>query len=742
MPVVRKIKRALRLAFFSLVAAPVTLVASAQVPLGSSGDPSKVADLVFTDHPPKIDGILDDEIWKTATVIDDLHQISPGDGDPPTQRTVFKLAYDEDALYISVYAYETDPSLIVAKEFIQGRSLRNDDGIQIILDPYLNFRSGYSFFLNPNGIRGEGLFEGARNINADWEGIWYAEARIVEDGWIGELAIPFKTISFNGDLTAWGFSVGRFIRRNGERVVWASKNRETNPNAAGILNGVERAQQGLGLDLVPSIAFKGYKINKYQDDSTIPPTQRGGGEDLKIVPSINAFYKLTPAITASLTANTDFSGAAVDDRVVNLTRFSVFFPEKRSFFLQDADIFGFGSVEENGLPFFSRKIGLDADGAPVDLVVGEKVSGRINNWNIGVMHVLQDRQPTVGQSNLMIARASANILAESNVGFITTNGNPLSDDENTLFGADFNYFNTSLIKGKAFEAGVWHQITSSAGEVHRSQAYGGKLGIFARSGFFGAINHKSIEKNFNPALGFVNWRGIHDTQMFGGYTFQPKHPLIREIKPSFFTKNVMDMDGDLLLRIASIQAFEIISTAGDSARLRIRHWDEIIKPGVGFFISEGVFVSPGDYDGVETELVLSTSKARPFYWHSETLVGDFYDGDSMRLFNEFGWQMNRNIFLGGGLTYQAVDISGGDFITRLATLRVNVAFNSKIALLNFVQYDNVSDVAALNTRLKWKPRPGDEYSFIANYGADIGEEGQIYSRKTALILKAVRTFRF
>lgn len=720
----------MRLVFFGLVAASISQAASAQVPNGSSGDPSKVADLVFTENPPVIDARLDDEIWKTATVIDDLHQISPGDGDPPTQKTVFRLAYDEDALYVSVYAYETDPSLIVAKELIQGNSIREDDGIQIILDPYLSFRSGYSFFLNPNGIRGDGLFEGPRNINGDWEGIWYGEARIVEDGWIAEVAIPFKTLSFDDSIEAWGFSVGRKMARNGERVVWASKNRETNPNAAGILNGISRAQQGLGLDLVPSIAFKGYKNNE------------SGGEDVKFVPSINAFYKLTPAITASITANTDFSGADVDDVVINLSRFSVFFPEKRAFFLQDADIFAFGNIEENGLPFFSRRIGLNGDGDPVEIVVGEKVSGRISNWNIGVMHVLQDHQPTVGQSNLMIAKASANILAESNAGFIATNGDPLSDDDNALIGADFNYRNTSLIKGKALEASIWHQLTATNGEMHRTQAYGGRLGLFSRNGLFGAINHKSIEANFNPALGFVNRRNIHDTEMFGGFKIRPAHPAIREWTPSFFTKHVSNMDGDLLLGIASIQPFELISTAGDSARLRIRYVDEIILPGGGYFISEGVFVQPGDYDNVETELVLSTSKARRFFWYSETKVGEFYDGDSVRLQNELGWQLNRNVFVGGSLTYQHVDISAGKFITRLATFKANVAFNSKIALLNFVQYDNVSDSAALNTRLRWIPQPGDEYSFIANYGANIGDEGQIYSRKTELILKAVRTFRF
>jgi hypothetical protein len=742
----RQIKQASGLATAGLFTALVATTASAQGHdgaslIGSAGDPSKIAHLVYTDNRPTIDAILDDEVWKTATIIDDLHQVFPADGAEPSQKTVYKLAYDEDALYIAVYVYETDPSLIVAKEMIQGSSIREDDNIQIVLDPYLSFRSGYSFFINANGILAEGLFEG-RDINANWEGIWYGEARVVEDGWIAEIEIPFKTISFDDSITSWGFTVGRRIVRAGERNVWASKNRESGPSAAGILTGIEKAEQGMGLDLVPSFAVRSFTHDTYLDTGAMPPVVKGGLEQTLVIPSINAYYKLTPSITAALTANTDFSGSDVDDVVINLSQFSVFFPEKRAFFLQDADIFSFGSMNENGIPFFSRKIGLASDATPVDIVVGEKVSGRIGDWNIGVMHVLQDMTPTVGQSDLMVARASVNILAESNAGFISTYGDPLSDNDNALMGADFSYRSTSLIKGKAAEASAWYQITSTDGEVSESQAYGGKLGIFARDGLFWAINHKTIEENFYPALGFVNRTNIHDTEMFGGYKYRPSHPMIREVTHSFFTRNVMDLDGNLLLRIASIQPFEIINSSGDSARLRIRHIDEIIMPARGYYIWKGVFISPGEYENVVPELVIQTSLARDFSWHSETQGGGFYDGDHLRLFNEISWQANRNIFLGIGLSHTDVNLPAGKFISRIATARLNIAFTSKIAWLNFVQYDNFSNTAALNSRLKWQPRPGDEYSVIVNYGADIDDDGIIHDRKMETIVKAVRTFRF
>jgi uncharacterized protein DUF5916 len=690
-------------------------------------EPLKSANLVFTNHRPKIDGVLDDETWVGATIIEDLHQTLPVNGGQPSQKTIFYVAYDRDALYIAARVFETDPDLIVANQLIQGSSIRFDDRINVVLDPYMTQRSGYIFGLNPNGIRGEGLFQGPENINPNWTGIWIGEAKVTKDGWVAEMAIPFKTISFDESLNDWGFSLTRTIARNNERIAWTSLNRRTGPNSAGILRGIGEAQQGVGLDIVPSIAIKSKKINT-------------GYEQVTQVPSINAFYKITPSLTASLTANTDFSGADVDDVVVNLSRFSVFLPEKRGFFLQDADIFGFSDLQENGIPFFSRKIGLSSTGLPVDLVVGGKLSGRINDLNIGVLGVLQDRQPTIDPTNLIVARASLNVFEESNIGLIGTYGDPQSNNDNALGGVDFNYRNTSLIKGKSIEGSIWYQVTQTNGVAEESEAFGGTVAMFARDGFFGAVIHKTLDTNFNPALGFANWTGIRQTETFGGYRRRPDSAYIREITHSFFFQNTKDMDGNLLLRVESFQPFEIISNAGDSARVRVKNIAEVINNP--FEISAGNFVLPKEYDYTHTELVLQTSESRKFSWRGEADVGGFYDGYRVRVVNEATYRPNKHFLLGAGLRYNDISLSGGNFITRLGTFRANIAFNNKWSFLNFVQYDNVSDSAALNSRLKWQPKPGDEYVFIVNYGADIGQDGQIYTRDSELILKAARTIRF
>lgn len=703
-----------------------------------TGETPKIADAVYVTLPPKIDGKLDDEAWQQATVIEDLHQTNPNYGAAPTERTIFYVAYDRDALYIAARVYESDPSRIVANQLIQGGSIRNDDRINLVLDPYLTKRSGYVFGINPNGIRGEGLYDRPYQVNPDWSGIWYGEARRTDYGWVAELAIPFKTISFNSNLNEWGFSLTRTIMRSGEKIAWTSRNRETNPSAAGIIAGIGEAQQGMGLDIVPSLALKSVKEN------------HKGHEHWTMVPSVNAFYKITPSLTASVTANTDFSGADVDDVVVNLSRFSLFLPEKRDFFLQDADIFGFADVEENGIPFFSRKIGLSEDGLPVDIVVGAKLSGRIGNVNIGAMGVLQDNQPTVDQTELAIARISVNVLEESAIGVIGTFGDPQSDDDNYLMGADFVYRNNSLIKGKNIEGSLWYQTTSTetldtgafplTDRTYTGASYGGSIGMYAKDGFFGAIYHKTLEDGFNPALGFANWTGIRQTENFGGYRRRPDSSWIREITHSYFYQRTTDLDGNLEMRIRSIQPFEIVTNAGDKARLRLRMIDEVIHQP--FEIYDGIFVQPGHYDHNRAELVLTSSEARRFSYLGEFDVGDFFDGYRKRVFNSVTWRPNKHLLFGAGLGVNDIDLVGGDFVTRVGTFRANIAFNSKWSWLNFIQYDNVSDTAGYNGRLKWQPVPGDEYVFVVNYGADIGEDAQIYTSNSELILKASRTIRF
>ena len=285
-----------------------------------------------------------------------------------------------------------------------------------------------------------------------------------DKGWVAEVEIPFKTLSFNPNNQIWGLNLIRYIGRKAEQIGWVSSNRTQNPASSGKMTGIKDIEQGLGLDVVAG--FKTTRAKQDLSDETSSSTE----------PSLDLFYKVTPAITAALTLNTDFSGTGADERQINLTRFALFFPERRGFFLQDTDIFEFGRITggnfssqstisrvelESGRPFFSRRIGLSDIGGTVDIDIGGKLTGRPGRWDIGMLAIRQNAHVGVNgdvdASDLFVARLSANVLAESSIGMILTQGDPNSNLDNTLAGVDFRYTNTRLRNGRAIEGSLWYQ---------------------------------------------------------------------------------------------------------------------------------------------------------------------------------------------------------------------------------------------------------------------------------------------
>jgi len=294
-----------------LVISGQTLFAQQAETLSNSA--RKSVEIVRTDLVPEIDGVLDDEIWKTATVISDLHQFSPVDQGEPSERSEFYIAYSERFFYIGARLYDSDPSGISARQLVQGQGMQFDDAFEFILDTFNNGRTGYQFQVNPNGIRREGVYDQPNSLNSDWTGIWLVESRIDDEGWTAEVAIPFNTLNFDPETEAWGFTVARTIARKREDIAWSSFNRNINPTTTGLITGIRDIRQGVGLDIIPSIALAS------SEDHV------SGVSNDRYDPSVNIFYKLTPNLTGAVTFNTDFSATEVDNRQVNLSRFSLFF---------------------------------------------------------------------------------------------------------------------------------------------------------------------------------------------------------------------------------------------------------------------------------------------------------------------------------------------------------------------------------------------------------------------------------
>ncbi len=331
----------------------------------STDQPIANATRIAVSDAPKIDGDVSDAVWSKAPAIDEFYQLEPKEGAPASERTVVRVLYDEDNLYFSIHAYDSEPDKVTASVKARDGNLARDDVFRIYLDPYMSRRDGYAFEINPLGARADSMIENNNNFLIEWDTTWSAKARRVDDGWMAEVAIPFRSLSYDAARADWGFDLFRLIRRKGERIRW-SQIRNQMPSVdisrSGTLAGVTGTTQGLGLDL------QLYGSLRYKHEWE-PPRE----DDVHFEPSGNAYYKITPSLTGTLTFNTDFSDTPLDERKVNTGRFGLFFPETRDFFQQDASVFEFGgnnlSDKVNGRPFFSRKIGL-GDGQTADIVAG------------------------------------------------------------------------------------------------------------------------------------------------------------------------------------------------------------------------------------------------------------------------------------------------------------------------------------------------------------------------------------
>ncbi|MBW2244794.1 MAG: carbohydrate binding family 9 domain-containing protein [Deltaproteobacteria bacterium] len=412
--------------------------------LSGAAEEPPLAQAVLVSEAPTIDGYLDDPAWRQAFKIEDFTQVVPVTGAEPSERTLVYVARDEQNLYLGIRCYVRDPSTILAKRMQRDDSLFYDDRFAIVLDTFHDRRNGYFFQINPIGGRRDAIFEG-EVFMVEWDGIWHAEARIDEKGWVAELAIPFQTLSYDPETDTWGLNLLRGIRRDNERTRWADPtlNRSfMNMSHAGILEGMRGISQGLGLDIKPYLSL-GYEDDPDKDKSKV--IAEPGGD---------IAYKLTPSLTATVTANTDFAETEIDEAQSTVTRFALFFPEKRDFFLQDAGIFEFadlqhkvvspdGDTDANARPFFSRKIGLTNDGKEPAIHVGGKLTGRIGRFNLGLLDVQLEDHGDVRSRNLAVGRVAMNLLGESKLGAIVTNGDPNSNDDNTLVGTDFNHTRTT-----------------------------------------------------------------------------------------------------------------------------------------------------------------------------------------------------------------------------------------------------------------------------------------------------------
>ena len=702
---------------------------------------------IETSEAPVIDGDLSDVSWAKATVIDDIRQRQPDPGAPASEKTVIRLMYDANNLYFSVYAYDSQPDTVVVRSRARDGQILTGDNIQIVLDPGLTRRNSYVFMMGPSGGRWDALRLNNVEELPQWDTLWEGRAMRVPDGWVAEIAIPFRNLSYEPGQTEWGFDFTRYIRRTGEIVRWSSTNPAlelTDVSESGTLTGITAVTPGLGLDIQPYVALRAAHDWSRPDDGAGLAGTAGG----------NIFYRVTPALTGTLTFNPDFSDAPLDERQVNTTRFSLFFPETRDFFLQDAGNFEFGGrvfrrtpgdrQSANARPFFSRNLGL-VDGQPVTLIAGGKLSGEYAGFDIGALSVLTDETSTSPGQVLSVARVTHPVFSQSRVGFIFTNGDPTGETRNTVAGADFNYRDTETIPGKTVQGDFYFQ-RSTSNTVGDDNSYGAALN-FPNEPWFGEFTYKAVGQNFAPALGFVNRNGVVLYDGTVGYLarYRGTGYFLRTLELQTRAQVVTDLSNrlqDSEFRIGP----RIFTAADHDVQIHLlQNYERLYE---SFSLPTGVIVPAGAYRWTSFAWHMSTAQGRPVQVHFDLACCTLYNGQGMRPRLDFYYRPNEVFELEVNYEGNFIHLPTGHVDIHIGAIGGIINFTPDMQLVMQTQYDNISGNFGFLGRFRWEFRPGTELlvalgqaAYIPGTGIPPGGDSAEF-QASQLSVRLTRTFSF
>ncbi len=670
-----------------------------------------------------LDGILNEDEWDQAPEINSLTMVEPETGGPASLQTTVKILMDKRDIYIGIICHD-DPKNIVAYSKARDSDLKGEDYVKFVLDTYLDGRTGFIFAINPFGARYDALVARfGESENSNWDAVWSAKTKIHEEGWTSEIRIPVKTLSFNKKIEEWGFNIERKIQRKLEIDRWTAISKDIKlgqTSNAGLLTNLPDFNLGIGL-----IVRGSSNLNFTNSVDTDLNTKWHNSLDLT--------ERFTPDITGQLTVNTDFAETEVDSRRTNLTRFPLFYPEKRDFFLQGADIYEFGmGLGFDIVPYFSRKIGL-FEGKQVPLLVGGKLDGKLGKTNFGGLVTHMGKVDSlVPKTTLGVARVKQNIGKESRIGFLTTLGDPEGRANSFTAGVDYTY-NTSSFKGdKNLLVGAWGLINNRDSLSGDKSAFGVSLDypndlwdIFA--------GYKRIGNAFDPSLGFVPRKGVNMYRLGADFMPRPNISFIRQ----FFFESSFSMVTDLSNTWESYRLFtapiHFKLESGDRFEFNIVPVGEQLK--VPFEIADGVIIQEGAYHWIRYRLELEIASKRRVSGQISWWFGGFYDGtlDQIELelflrpfsFLNFEFSFERNLG----------NLPEGRFVQDLWAGRVMLNFSSDLQLSSFIQYDNESRNLGSNTRLRWTFSPKGDLFVVYNHNMINDVTDRFGYQSNQLILK-------
>ncbi|MBT5708391.1 carbohydrate binding family 9 domain-containing protein [bacterium] len=690
--------------------------------------------------PPRIDGVLNEAIWLEAPTAGPLYRYDKNFGQPMSEETRFAILFDDDHLYIGVWASDSSPQEIKARSMERdSTAIFSDDYLYMVLDTFHRQRNGYIFAINPNGTRYDALLTNNIYRNQNWDAAWIARTSTDSEGWTAEIAIPAKSVSFDPEKSVWGFNISRTVARKYEKGRWTGALPHLwtyHVSEAGDIVDLEGLNQGLGLEIAP------YVLGRYKHSTGDTDILGEFGTDVR--------YRVTPNMSATLSYNTDFAETDVDQRQLNFTRFPLFFPERRAFFLEDSGLFEFGGLQTAGrsrvglsrplIPFFSRRIGRNLNGEIVPIIAAGKVAGRAGKYQMGLTDVLLDAKDGLGQKNVFAGRIARDVGDQSSVGWITTAGDPNSNDDNLLAGPDFRYRNTEFLGTQTLQANLYGLGSyTDNGSTDSGYSYGGNLTL-PNDRYYFHLQYVEIDQAFNPALGFVPRKDIRAYNNLWG--FRPRPASISWLRQSHFwyeNEHYTDLDNRLETYQHRFTPLSWDLESGDDVSFSYTHnYDAPTSP---FDIAGDITIPAGEYSWNHFRFNAELAGRRTISPDLTVQFGDYYDG-------------HRETYIIGGdlrkwkyaalradyaLSQIRLPLQSGE--THLGSIRLLLSVTPDLFWTHLVQYDSISESVGYNSRIQWEYRPGAKMFVVLNQNY-LANDLSLRVQESVATVKVGGLFRF
>ncbi|TVR59254.1 MAG: hypothetical protein EA422_15300 [Gemmatimonadales bacterium] len=709
-------------------------------PVDPESAPRPEVRAVRTHEPIVIDGRMDEAAWDLAIPVGHFVQGVPDLGMPATQPTVVRILYDDTHLYLGVVNYDSEMDRLMIAGLEHDFSPGAGDLFAVSIDPFLDRRNSFLFFVNPGGaLRDEQTFNDSRNVSVAWEGPIQAQVAHTDSAWVVEMAIPFSTLRFdaNRPVQDWGINFLRRVRRSNESSYWSPLSRREvihRMSRAGTMTGLEGIQPGRNLTVKPFALAADSRGQAVADAQT--GSRADAGVDLK--------YGITPGLTMDLTYRTDFAQAELDQEQVNLTRFSLFFPERREFFIENAGVFQFGDQNERNYRmgaslrdftlFHSRRIGLTQGGEPIPIVGGGRVTGRAGDFEVGVLNMQTEAFGERPGENFSVARVKRNVLGNSDIGLLVVNrqgtGELGQGSYNRSWGADANLRLLGNLVITSYLAGT-------AGSEPGSSGFAWRTGAAWRDRFWNTSAFvRRVDEDFDPGVGFVRRRDALHRYATVGIHHQPEGSWLQEAAPYVEVDYISNLGGLLETRIVS-GGLNLSVRSGESFSVTVN--DRFERLGDPFAIASGVVLQPGDYAFRDAVVSVESSSARSLIGRVQVGRGEFWSGTRTSLSTRASWRPRYDLFTEISMERNEVELPEGDFRADVARGALRYAWSTRLSGSAFLQYNRQTEQWVSNTRINFRHAPMSDVFLIFTQRHRSGMDGP---QERSVALKVTRLVAF